>query len=271
MKTIFVDDEMWSLSQFQEECAGIPEIEVVGEFTLAKEALDYARTHPVEFALLDIELPGMNGVELAKELRKLYPDIIVVFVTGHKEYLQDFIDMKADYYVMKPYSREDVEDVIKRAKLLAGRFKKKVFIRTFGTFEVFVDGKPLYFRHAKAKELLALITDRAGSPVSSGDALAAIWEKKTYDKNTASAYRMAMSRLRETLEEAGILDILAEKNPREKYLDTSRVDCDLVSFLNEDGNAVRAFTGLYMSNYSWAEERLAGLIQMKDEILKRKG
>ena len=265
MKTIFVDDEPWMLSQFEEECADIPEIEIAATFRLAQDALDYARKHVVEFALLDIELPGMNGVELAKELRKLYPEIIVVFVTGHKEYLQDFLDMKADYYVMKPYTREDVLDVISRARLLSGRLKKRVFLRTFGSFEVLVDGRIIPFRHAKAKELLALMTDRRGDPISSADAIATVWEKKAYTKNTASAYRMAMSRLRDTLEEAGIPEILKEVNSREKALDVTKVDCDLFDFLAGKPVARDAFTGQYMKNYSWAEQTLGILMQMKEK------
>ena len=128
MKTIFVDDELWMLKQFKTECSDIPDIEMVGEFTSAEEALEYARANPVEFALLDIEMPGMNGVELARELRKLNSDVIIVFVSAHSEYLEDFINIKADYYVIKPYERQDILDVIKRAKLLSGRFRKRIFI-----------------------------------------------------------------------------------------------------------------------------------------------
>ena len=46
----------------------------MGEFLFGEDALKYARSNLVEFALLDIEMKGMNGVELAKELRKLYPE-----------------------------------------------------------------------------------------------------------------------------------------------------------------------------------------------------
>ena len=85
MKTIFVDDELWMLMQFKTECSDIPDIELVGEFTSAEEALEYARENPVEFALLDIEMPKMNGVELAKELRKINEDVIIVFVSALQE------------------------------------------------------------------------------------------------------------------------------------------------------------------------------------------
>ena len=97
----------------------------------------------------------MNGVELARKLRQLYPEIIIVFVTSHTKYLKDFLDMKADYYVLKPYNREDVVDALSRARAYAGRLKKRIRVVTFGSFEVYVDGKPLGFLTAKAKELFA--------------------------------------------------------------------------------------------------------------------
>ena len=55
MKTILVDDELWMLRQYREECSGLPEIEIVGEFSFAQDALDYARENLVEFALLEFK------------------------------------------------------------------------------------------------------------------------------------------------------------------------------------------------------------------------
>lgn len=261
MKTIFVDDELWMLEQFKEECAGIPEIERVGEFTSARTALEYARENLVEFALLDIEMPGINGVELARELRALYPEIIIVFVTGHREYLEDFINIKADYYVIKPYNKADVEDVLDRAKLLSGRLKKRVKVSTFGPFEVFVDGRPLHFTSSKAKELFALLVQKQGAVLTPQEALDRIWEGREYDKGANSVYRVTVTRLKTILEEAG-LDELLQSTMRGKYLDTSRFDCDLYDFLAGDAAARRLFNGEYMSDYSWGEETLAKLLRL---------
>ena len=264
MKTILVDDELWMLQQFEEECSQLPEIEVAGTFSFAEDALVFAKNNLVEFALLDIEMPGMNGVDLAKELRKLYPEVIIVFVTGHKEYLSDFIDMKADYYVLKPYGKKDVKDVLERARLYSARLKKRVSIRTFGQFEVFIDGKPLYFKVAKAKEILALMVDLNGSILTSREALTKMWENKEYDYDSTSVYRVNLKRLRDILKEAGVPDIVVQVEQRGNYLDTGKVDCDLYRFLEGDKNAIKAFGGEYMSGYSWGEETLAQLVKMAD-------
>ena len=264
MKTILVDDLLGMMMQFKLECADLPEIELVGEFTNSMDALEFAKNNLVEFALLDIEMPGMNGVDLAKELRKLYPGVIIVFVTGHKEYLEDFLTVKADYYVLKPYTREDVLEVLQRAKLLSGRLKKRVFIHTFGSFDVFIDDTPIHFKRKKAKELLALLVDRRGTTVTAEEALDLLWEDRTYSTGSTSVYRVTAVSLRETLEEYGISDIIGSTS-RGKYIKRGIVDCDLFAFLSGDEDAKRRFQGRYLTNYSWGEETLGMLMNKWQE------
>ena len=62
MKVILVDDEPLSLNLFKWECGNMPGFEVVGFFDNSAEALAYAQSHPVDFALLDIDMPEMNGI-----------------------------------------------------------------------------------------------------------------------------------------------------------------------------------------------------------------
>jgi len=263
MKTILVDDEYWALEGFEQECSGEPEIEIVGKFMSAEDALEYAKDNLVEFALLDIQLSGMDGVHLARKLRKLYPDVIIIFLTAYKEYLEDFIDMKADYYVLKPYTKKDVMDILERAKLLSGRFKKRVSIRCFGDFEVFVDGKPLVFSSARAKELLALIVDKRGGTVLHRPAYDILWECRPYTNEMASVYRKVLYRLDGFLDENGIGDILI-KTTHGRALNTDKVDCDLLDFFKGDPDAREKFGGKYMSQYSWAEETLGELIAISE-------
>ena len=254
MKTILVDDEMWSMLQFRDMCSDAPEIELVGEFSSASEALRYAEDHTVEFALLDIEMPEMNGVELARRLRELNPEVIIVFLTGHKQYLEDFIQMKADYYVLKPYTPEDVQDVLARVRLLSGRLRKSVFFRTFGPFLMYVDGKPYSFRREKPRELLALLVDKRGAPLTGREALQTLWPDR--DSSDTSLFRMTVARLREELSQAGVGDLIVS-TAGGKSLDMSRVDCDLYDFLQ--GRNWKDFRGEYLPEYAWGETTLADL------------
>ena len=130
MKTILVDDMLLDLQLFEMKCADMPDFEIVGKFTDPYQAVAYAAGHVVEFALLDIDMPGMNGIDLAQKLRQIRRDIIIVFATAHPKFAVDALRMKADYMIFKPFDREDIADVLERAKLLRRRQRKYRFFRT---------------------------------------------------------------------------------------------------------------------------------------------
>src|SRR5699024_11097142 len=132
----------------------------------AADALAYAQNNSVDFALLDIDMPEMTGIELARRLRLSRPEMVIIFVTAHPEFAADAIHAKADFVVFKPYEREDILDALERARLLSERQKKRVYFRTFGHFDMFVDGRLVGFKSAKAKELLALCVSRMGGEVT---------------------------------------------------------------------------------------------------------
>ena len=137
-----------------------------------------------------------------------------------------------------------------------GPDRSRVFVRTFGFFDVFVDGMPIYFRGAQAKELMALLVDRRGGLLSPEEAISRLWEDAPADKTTLARYRKVAMRLKQSLEEAGIADIIESRNGRRRCL-PDRFRCDYYNFLEDSGD--RSFTGAYMSNYSWGEGTLAEL------------
>ena len=133
----------------------------------------------------------------------------------------------------------------------------RVYIRTFGYFDVFVDDKPIHFQGGQAKELMALLVDRRGGYLSSGEAIACLWENEPANKTTLTRLRKVAMRLKNSLEEAGIADII-QFNNGERRVVPERFSCDYYEFLKNGRGAV--FPGSYMTNYSWAEATLANLL-----------
>ena len=80
MNAICVDDEAQVLNHIVSSCQKIKLLEEVKGFTRPQDALDWLAEHPVDLALLDIDMPGMTGLELAHRIRKNYPDISVIFI-----------------------------------------------------------------------------------------------------------------------------------------------------------------------------------------------
>ncbi len=259
MKTIIVDDEPLSVVQLEEDIKDMREIEIVGSFRNPRKALEYAEENTVEFALLDITMPEMNGLELGKRLQEIHPGMVLIYVTGYRDYVIDVLKMKADYCIIKPFDKYDIEDATKRASLLSRRQKKKLRARMFGRFDIFLDGQAVYFRNAKSKELLAICMDRCGGNVTMEEAIDKLWPERAYDEKVKRLYRKAIMNLQETLRERGIRNFFKTGRGSCRIL-REEVECDYFAYLEDPIKNERMFRDEYMFDYSWGEETLANLM-----------
>jgi len=268
MKTILVDDMLLDLQLFELKCADMPDFELVGKFTDPVEAVRYASDHEVDFAVLDIDMPGMDGIELARRLRELRSDIIIVFATAHPKYAVAALRMKADYMIFKPFDREDIADVLERAKLLHGRQRKRIYFHTFGVFDMLVDSQPVRFRSAKSKELMALCVFRDGRPVSIHEIVEYLWGEDADVDTEKTGYRRTIKELADTLREVGAENFLE----RERGFCRARMEMaasDYRDFMNGDAEACCLFQGMYMQQYCWAESAIYALQERKEIMLAR--
>lgn len=137
--------------------------------------------------------------------------------------------------------------------------KRSVSIRTFGYFDVFVGDKPIAFRNKKSKELFALLVDRRGGFVTSGEAIGFLWEDEPANSVTLSRYRKVALRLKNTLEEYGIPDVIESVEGKRRIV-MEKVECDLYQYLSGKEEYSKLFKGSYLTNYSWAETTLSELM-----------
>ncbi len=66
--------------------------------------------------LLDIMMPGVSGMDVARKLRDISDDVVIIFITGEKQYVFDAFDVRAFHFLVKPFSNEKMVSVIKDAK-----------------------------------------------------------------------------------------------------------------------------------------------------------
>ena len=102
LKIIAADDEALALRSIERAVKGTGLEVEMKTFSDPRAALEYARTNPIDVALLDIQMFGITGVELADQMLVLQPDMNIIFTTAYSEYMGDAFHMHASGYLLKP-------------------------------------------------------------------------------------------------------------------------------------------------------------------------
>lgn len=257
MRAICVDDEKLIADYVASLCREIPPLHEAQGFTRARDALNWLSENSADLAVLDIDMSDMNGLALAAEIKKLRPDTAIIFLTGYSEYAVDAFALRASGYLLKPVVKERLAEEV--AYALSGKRKDPqahILARTFGSFDLFVDGQLVAFRQAKCKELLAYLIDRQGGSVTRKEAFAILWEDRQYDRSMQKQLDVIIRSLRDTLEEKGVGDVLEMKKGALR-IRPELISCDAWRFFSGDADAVNAYRGEYMSAYAWGEETAA--------------
>ena len=263
MRAIIVDDEYLMIRKFARMTSEISDLCIVGEFDNAYDALEYVRNHSVEVAFLDVEMPVMSGLELARRLRSIRQDIMIVFITAYDKYISDSNEMGGDYYIVKPYTKETLIRMMEKLRLLSVRQQKNVYVQMFGRFLVLKNGMPVRLT-GKAKEILALIITKRGKEISNEEIYRTIWEGRPYSNVYMSVYYNAPRRLKVTLKEAGIEDILVSTS-RGQTVNTTMFDCDYYAWKDKNITPGNLFEGEFLPEYSWGEYILGALLSEDSE------
>lgn len=262
MNVIYVDDEKLQLTNFRLTVEEVPMIDSLETFGEGEAALAWAGEHPVDVAFLDIEMRGMNGIELARRLKAIDENIQVVFVTAYEQYALEAYGVDAIGYLLKPYLGEDIEKHLRRASCFKKTPKAQIQIRTMPELSVSVNGKPIIIGRNKQEELLALLIDRGESGLLKRDAIEKLWNGCSSD----NIYWTTMSRLKKILDEAGASDLILTKG-QTKYINTQIVDCDLYRMLKGDKKAISEYRGEYLGErflqFEWVQERKKYLDEIK--------
>src|SRR6476619_1119442 len=114
IRALLVDDEAPARSALRYLLASHPEVDVVGEAASAAEALDLSRTLEHDVVFLDVEMPGLTGLEAAPLVRERTDPPAVVFVTAHERYAIDAFAVEAFDYLLKPVDPDRLVRVIER-------------------------------------------------------------------------------------------------------------------------------------------------------------
>ncbi len=275
MRYLVLDDENIAghyLAQLIWEVEPEAEVRVM---TNAVRAMELVKENRFDVYFLDIQMPGIGGMDFAARLKAMYGRVNVIFVTGYSEHMGEAFRLDASDYIMKPATAEQVRHALANLRYEVGAPMAPTSsdspgstgsdtgegtepeaeacplqITCFGNFEVYCQGKPLRFKFEKTKELFAYLVHRRGARCSNKEVMANLWEDDGHD----SYFRMLKKDLYDTMSDIGCEDLLISSRGQIGLGDISRMDCDYFKWLEDPEEGARLYHGEYMAQYSWAEE-----------------
>jgi len=114
LKTVIVDDEPLALDLLSSILADIPEVQVVAQCDNGSAALEAVLVHDADLMFLDIQMPGMHGIDVIRNLQTDHFPMII-FATAFSEYAVNAFDLNAIDYVLKPLDEHRIEQAVKKA------------------------------------------------------------------------------------------------------------------------------------------------------------
>lgn len=265
MDMIVVDDERLALEDLMEKLKTINTNGTIKGFQYPNRALEEVKNgFKPQVAFLDIEMYGLNGIELAIQFKNLLPSINIIFVTGFTHYATDAFALHASGYITKPVRVERIKTELDNLRNPVPIRSARIRVQTFGNFEVFVDGKPLKFKRSRTKELLAYLVDLRGTGCTAAELASILWEDRSYDRSVQNQLQVHISDLIRTLKHAKASGMIV-RTRNNIAVNVERFECDVYRLLDGDMAALNAFAGKYMASYSWAEITSGLLYEKKAE------
>lgn len=256
MKVLIIDDEPIVVLDEKRVITealekNYPGVEIeIDTVSNGKAAITLLQEKKYELIFSDIDLPGIKGIELAKEIENLQPESNLYFATGFPKYSLEAWETFACGFLVKPLTVQAIEGAIKKMRNPITAVKAhKVKIQCFGAFEVSFFGEPVVFSRKKSMEMLAVLVHFLGSDTEIDRIRYYLWEESE-DSDEKKAYVRQLARdIRNTFSSYGIENILINTVGGYK-LNKSLISCDYFDYIEQNiGNPPRA----YMSQYDWAE------------------
>lgn len=253
MKTILLSEKEDIVTEFKKKIGHIPFLSIEAVLSSPEEVVQYMRDHDVDLLVMNTENVTFDSLEFGKRIQQENEHMILLYIAEQNQRALEAMKLHAAV-LLKPYKAEDVLYAFEMAYLLYKKSPKRIYARTFGYFDLFLDGKPIVFKSGKAKELLALLIDRRGGTVDTDQIIATLWNDRPRDESTQSLCSKLCKTLQKELRNHGIEElVVSSRNSR--YIDIDLLDCDLYDLQDGKEGAKKLYYGEYMTDYAWAEYR----------------
>ncbi|SFB96722.1 response regulator [Butyrivibrio sp. YAB3001] len=267
MNILAVDGDKASLSKIEKILTKESPDSTLFLFDSSLSALAKAREEEIDVAILDVNMPELNGIDLGRYLEELNPFINLIFLSEHTDSAYDAMKLHASGYIKKPCMGKDVKYELESLRYPEIRKKyKRIFAQTFGNFELFVDGEPVEFKYKRTKEIVALLVNNRGAQTTNGEIIASLWEDDGDPDKKLSYLCNLRQDLQNTFNKLKLEGIIL-KQRGSMAIAKDKIECDLYDWLDNQNESKYRYTGDYMNQYSWAEYYHAELDEISYDLM----
>lgn len=144
VKVLIVDDELYNRDELKHLLEGFSSLQIVGEAESGETALVKAIQLQPDVVFLDVEMPKMDGMQVAKAFAELKKPPLIVFATAYPQFAAEAFRYDALDYLLKPYDEEQLQETVHRILRKLGRDREPDTGRATGKLAVEADGEILY-------------------------------------------------------------------------------------------------------------------------------
>jgi two-component system, LytTR family, response regulator LytT len=144
ISVLIVDDEHYSRDELKHLLSTYSFIQILGEADSGEEAIVKVLQLMPDVVFLDVEMPKMNGMEVAKSLMEFKKTPLIVFATAYPQFAAEAFRYEATDYLLKPYDEEQLQQTIERIEKLLSPPSESETTKPLGKLAVEGDGEILY-------------------------------------------------------------------------------------------------------------------------------
>lgn len=252
LKAVVVEDEKNLLDLLAYFLTNNEHYEVIGSFDNPEAALEEIPALAPDVIFLDIEMPKMNGIELAARLKS--DQYQLIFTTAYEQYALEALKLEASEYLLKPITPESIDivtpKILKKARMLKHFLSlpsraKEMTIKCFGSFTITAaDEQIIKWPTRKTEELFAYLLVHTGSVMNKWRLAEDLWPDKGINNIYNSVY--LLNKTTRTFQLP-----LHVVNMNEGYLLEfgAAVSIDMIQFNQLNVEDVSAKEALHFANY----------------------
>ena len=157
MNVLIVDDEQLARQRLRHMLSGMGE-QVIGEASTGEQALQQTMNSSPDLVLMDIRMPGMDGLETARYINQMDNPPAIIFTTAYSDHALEAFDTHAVDYLLKPIKQDSLANAINAAKRLTraqiqrlstqeeGDARRKICVKSRGSLELIPVEEIIYFK-----------------------------------------------------------------------------------------------------------------------------